>query len=159
MSLLDLYEACLANAAALVDEADLLLSNGHTARAYALGFTAYEEVGKSQIVADRFEDVVSEKEFVEAFHIHGPKAAYVGRHVRLPDGTVEYDPAKMKTHFEARNNALYVGRDSANRPLAPAQAVSRADAESVIRAVRKELDYIRFAEHVNGRIGTKGLFK
>ena len=50
--LLQLYDACLKNATALLAEADLLFTNGHHARAFALAHTGWEETGKSQIVAD-----------------------------------------------------------------------------------------------------------
>lgn len=159
VELLDLYEACLGNAEDLVTEADLLLSNGHVARAYALGFTAYEEIGKSQLVADKFNDVVSGAEFAEAFRSHTLKAAYVARHVTLPSGTVVYDRAAVKSHYQLRSDALYVGLETGNSPRRPADAVSRDAAESVIEAVRQELESIRYAEWLNQRIGTKGLFK
>src|SRR5437773_11997288 len=78
-SLLRLYRACLRNAGALLVEAKLLLAHRHYARAYALAFTAYEEIGKSQVVADFFEDVASKKELDDAFRAHNPKVAYVRR--------------------------------------------------------------------------------
>lgn len=54
--LLGIYNSCLENAEELIEEAELLFTHGHFPRAYALGFTAYEELGKSQIVADLFTD-------------------------------------------------------------------------------------------------------
>lgn len=157
--LLKLYRACLRNAEELLKEAELLLENGHFARAFALGFTAYEEVGKSQIVADRFNNIVSQDEFDKAFQSHTLKAAYVGRHIQLPDGAVVYDREALKANWRLRLAALYVERGADNKPQIPSEAVSRESATDVIERVREELEAIRHAEWLNQRIGTKGLFK
>lgn len=160
-ALLKLYAACLSNAQELVNEAELLLENGHIARAYALGFTAYEEIGKSQIVADRVDDIVSEAEFEEAFRSHTLKAAYVARHISLgtEGATVVYDRNAVKAYYQARIAALYVSLGPDNKPETPSAKISREQAEGVIDTVKSELDSIVNAEWLNQRIGTKGLFK
>lgn len=81
---LDLYAACLSNARDLLEEAELLASHGHAPRAYFLAYTALEELGKSQVVADYFNGLVSEAEFDAAFRDHVFKAAYVNRYVQIP---------------------------------------------------------------------------
>lgn len=163
MSLLPLYRACLRNAEALLTEAELLLEHDHVPRAFALGYTAYEEIGKAQVVADHFSGIVAESEFQAAFKDHHLKSAYVRRFVqvhrdRSETPTIEYDPAEMKPYVKARMDSLYVDFVD-GKPQTPEGAISRELAESVVRAGRSELEFIRAAEMVSERIGSKGLFK
>jgi AbiV family abortive infection protein len=44
------------NARELIQESKILLNHGHHARAFCLAFTAYEEIGKGQVVADYIMD-------------------------------------------------------------------------------------------------------
>lgn len=163
-ALLHLYEACLQNAEELLEEAQLLLDAGHAARAFALAYTGYEEVGKSQIVADHLNDVASAKEFKKAFSDHKLKAAYLQRFLALVttqpnEAVVQYDGQSAKALFEARKSALYVDHSPDLTPVLPSAVVSAAMASEAIEAVQGELYSIHFAEDLNGRIGTKGLFK
>ena len=167
MWLLDLYSACLRNAEDLVAEAELLLSHGHHARAFALAFTAYEEIGKSQLVADRFETRVSEKEFEAAFREHALKAAYESRHVRLErvqgargyEATIEYDEKGARPLVSARMDALYVSITGTKTPQEPRDVITPEVARRAIDGCRKQLEEIRFAEMVTERIGTASLTK
>jgi AbiV family abortive infection protein len=156
-ALASLYAACLGNARQLVDEAELLLEHNHVPRAYALAFTAYEEVGKSQIVADYLNDDASEREFEEAFWKHPIKAAYVERWF---DGrAISYDRATVQEDYQARLAALYVNCAADNSPTTPVTAITRDRARDMIDAVIEALGYIEHAEWLNGRVGTMGLFK
>ena len=164
MELLPLYDASMRNAAALVEQAELLLSHRHHARAFALAFTAYEEIGKAQLIADFFNDVVSEKEFEAAFQDHRLKAAYVSRVValsleNLQDATIEYDRTKVADLFLKRTQALYVDRGDGMSPIIPSETIDVTLAEKAISRVKEEIHSIQFAEYLNGRIGSKGLFK
>ena len=165
-ALLRLYAACVANAEALLDDARLLLNNGRSARAFALAFTAYEEIGKSQVVADAYYGIVSPSELKDAFRKHDLKAAYVGRTVRLeqPSGTaaeatIEYDAVDARQLFEARQCSLYVDFGPDYSPAIPVDSIDRDRAEQMIETVARELEAVAWAEMLNGRIGTKGLFK
>jgi AbiV family abortive infection protein len=70
-----------------LEEAQILLSNGRAPRAYMLAFTALEELGKSELVADYFNDAVAESEFKEAFRDHKLKLRYLQRAVNVPAKT------------------------------------------------------------------------
>ncbi len=162
--LLRLYYACLENARVLLEEAELLLKPGSAARAFALAFTAYEEIGKSQVVADFYNDQVAESEFASAFRLHHLKLAYLERVVRLSagtllEGTIEYDVRKLNPLTGRRNDALYVNYVNGFEPRSPADAITRDQAQEMIDAGYEELESIARAEELNGRIGSKGLFK
>lgn len=158
-ALLALYSACITNAEDLLEEAELLLSKGHAARALALAYTSLEEVGKTHLVADYVTDVVSLSEFRRAFSDHNLKAAYFRRWATLPDGIIEYDTEGAKTGFLERNAALYVGLGPEFTAETPSQAITPEYAEEVIRSVQVLLHEMASAEWMNGRIGSRGLFK
>jgi len=159
--LLRLYRACLRNAAALLAEAKLLLSHRHYARAYVLAFTAYEEIGKSQVVADFFEDVASKKEFDRAFQAHNPKVAYVRRAYLFDPATsnvtVDYDPASARNDFVSRSAALYVGCGDGYEPVEP--SVSETVAKKAVERVEHLLDEIFQYECITERVGSKSFTK
>src|SRR6516225_4185716 len=68
-----LYNACLKNATELLAEANILFGRENYARAYALAFTALEEISKSQLAADVFTGFITDKEFRECFRNHPKK--------------------------------------------------------------------------------------
>lgn len=158
-NLFDLYHACIANAEELLEEAGILFDARRFARAYALAYTAYEEVGKSQVVADFYSDLVSEGEFQDAFRDHRVKAGYLRRNVVLPTGEIVYEGLFSASLFDARNNALYVSRTPDWLPRTPDAAVSEDLAKNMLNEVRQELYEIENAVWLNQRIGSKGLFK
>src|SRR5206468_1106266 len=77
----ELYEICMANSGRLVEAAKTLEKQGFYPQAFFLALTAWEEMGKAQVVADYSEDCVSHEEFEEAFHKHSLKNAYLERKV------------------------------------------------------------------------------
>ena len=161
---LTLYSACLKNAGELLDEADLLLKYGHAARAFFLGYTAFEELAKSQVVADYFSDQVAEAEFEAAFRDHAFKAAYISRYVQIPEAPneewfIEYDKATAKVYPTERARALYVERKPDDSPQVPRDEVPRPDAERIVAAARKYLDDIVQMEYLTERIGTNSFTK
>ena len=164
MRLLDLYSACLKNASELLEEAVLLLSNGHHPRAYFLAYTAMEELGKSQVVADYFYDMVSKAEFEAAFRDHRFKAAYVKRYVQITDNHkgdwfIEYDPRSTGHYTQERNRSLYIEHLPDHTPQFPVQMISPESANELIAAAKEYLSEIIKMEHITERIGTKAFTK
>lgn len=156
-ALLDLYGACLRNASDLLAEAQLLLANGHVARAFALAYTGWEEVGKAQLVGDFTNEMVAEEEFEAAFRDHKLKVAYNWRRFVLnpedvTDSTIEYDRSRAEVPFEKRQAALYVNKDSSLGPSLPRDAVSKLETESIITALEKELKEIRELDYLTGAL-------
>lgn len=159
--LLRLYRACLSNAGALLIEAKLLLAHRHHARAFALAFTAYEEIGKSQVVADFFEDVASKDELDTAFRAHNVKVAYIRRRYLFDRDTsqvtVDYDPASAREAFRTRTAALYVGFGDGYEPVEP--SVSETVAKKSVERVEHLLDEIFQYECITERVGSKSFTK
>lgn len=164
MALSSLYGVCLSNAEELLSEAKLLFDHRHFARAYALAYTGWEEIGKAQLTADFAYGMVSEKEFETAYVDHKIKSAYNWRRFVLntidtKDSTIEYDRAEAKAHFEARQAALYVNKTPDLKAISPAQEISEKVASSVIAALAKELEEIRYYDAINERMGSKSFLK
>jgi AbiV family abortive infection protein len=160
----DLYEACLKNAEQLLDEADLLLSHAYHARALALALVAYEEIGKSQIVADYFNNMVSKKEFREAFVKHEIKSAYNARQFHITSmnpfkASIEYDRGKAKQYSQYRVASLYVGYTEDYQSQIPSEVVKPEDAITAIAACRKEIKDIRVMSTITERIGSESFTK
>jgi AbiV family abortive infection protein len=63
MPFLALYPAAHNNAIELIQEAEILFERGRYCRAYALAFTALEEISKSQLAADVFTGLISRETF------------------------------------------------------------------------------------------------
>lgn len=163
-ALLDLYGACLKNADHLMQEADLLLSHGHHARAFYLAFTAFEELGKSQLVADYFNELISDAEYRAAFHDHRIKAAYVERYVTIPKNQrdtwfIEYDKQALSTEISYRMRSLYVEAGNNFNPLLPEDAISIDLAKKTVAEARRFLEEILRMEYLTERIGTKAFTK
>jgi AbiV family abortive infection protein len=166
-NLLPLYGECIWNARQLLEEAHLLLDAGRNARAFALAFTAYEEIGKSQVVADAYYGLVSTSELTDAFTRHDVKAAYLGRSVSLKLGsrgevqeaTIEYQTLDSKPLIQQRLRSLYVDSGVDYEAISPNDAITLEVAEEMLQLVHEELHAIDWAEELNGQIGTKGLWK
>ena len=164
--LLSLYRACLVNAESLVDEAKVLLAHHRAARAFALAYTAYEEVGKAMLVADAYCDRVATSELHAAFASHGVKAGYLQRSVRVDldrasgwpgEGTIEYSVDSVG--FRKRTAAMYVDFGTEYAPCIPDTAISTEDASARINLVDSHLHDISMAEYNGEQIGTYGLWK
>ncbi len=163
-SLVDLYDACLENAADLLEEAKLLLSHGHVARAFALAYTGWEEVGKSQLVGDYCNNMVAVEEFEAAFRDHNLKSSYNWRQFILnpadvKDSTIEYDRNRAKKAFEKRQAAFYVEKDVTFKPITPGTSIAKEDAEAVIRALENEITNINQSDSFTERIGSQSFLK
>lgn len=164
MNLLDLYSSCLKNASELFDEAELLLNNGHHARAYFLGYTAIEELGKAQVVADFFYDLVTEAEFKAAFRDHKFKAAYLSRYVLIPKNPqdhwfIEYDAKSVAKETLERKRSLYIECLPDHSPQVPGKVITTESAKKLLAVGRNLLHEIIKMEHITERIGTKAFTK
>jgi len=164
MRLLDLYGACLKNAEALLSEADLLFKKGHHLRAFTLAHTGWEETGKSQLVADFLNKMVSSEEFEVAFKDHKLKSAYNWRRfvlnpANIADSTIEYDRNKATAALQKRHSSLYVEKNADFSPVLPESQVSKEEAQAVIEALRKELKNIRLYNVINERVGSQSFLK
>ena len=164
MRLVKLYRACLDNAENLLSEACLLFEHAHYARAYVLAHTAWEEIGKSQIVADYAHDMVSKQEFEAAFKDHKLKSAYNWRQFELnpddlPNSTITYDRSRAEATYGKRQQALYVEKASDYEPIEPKNEVPAQNAEVAIKAVKGKLSEIRKAGYLSERIGSKSFLK
>jgi len=162
--LVDLYVVCLKNARSHHDAAVALLDAGFPCQAFALAFTAWEEVGKAQIVADFANGMAAESEYEEAFRSHGLKVSYNSRQFELnvgdiPASVIKYDPASAKTLFEARQRALYVGKDENDQAVVPGNEIPREAVEKAIRRIKKELDDIDMQDAISERIGSASFLK
>jgi AbiV family abortive infection protein len=70
---LKLHQIAHNNAVQLVGEAEILFKAGRYCRAYALAFTALEEISKSQLAADVFTGLIPEQEFQTQYRDHKAK--------------------------------------------------------------------------------------
>jgi AbiV family abortive infection protein len=91
LEFLELYRSAHNNAVDLLAEAEILYEKGKHARAFFLGFTALEEISKSQLAADVFTGLIAEEEFFEYYRNHKKRyTAWRGRRrkrkVTLIDG-------------------------------------------------------------------------
>lgn len=169
--LIALYEACVQNAQDLLDEAYLLARHAKFARATFLAITALEEMGKAQLVADYADNCSSADEFKEAFGSHRIKVAYTMREAslkteispsgaeRVTNATIIYDGRQATYQVELRQQALYVDYGETYDNLLLPSRITKEEFDYVLERVQDAFDEVEHAEWLNGRIGSKGLFK
>jgi hypothetical protein len=101
--------------------------------------------------------VLTDVEYKAAFKEHRLKTSYLNRAGAI-DGadflTVAYNTTIGHRLEEARQTALYASADST-----PSNEITEENARDAIERVKAHIEYIRFAENFNGRIGSKALFK
>ena len=156
-----LYRAAHNNAVELLSEAELLFAHNNYARAYALAFTALEEISKSQLAADVFTEFIREDEFLKCIRLHDKKIrrmAWATEEARtyLDEGEDYVDVSKPKV--VKRMDALYVNFDG-NVVQSPGKITTRDDAKSLIHTVNVAFESIRYAESMSIRIGTTSFMK
>ena len=151
------YAMCHNNAVDLISDAEILLAAGKYARSCALAIMAWEELGKSQIAADYYSGILTDREYKAAFKEHRVKTSYLNRAGAI-DGksmlTVAYNSTLGHKLEEIRQTALY-----ASAKNMPKEAITQENAKEIMDRVNEHIHYIRFAEEFNGRIGSKALFK
>lgn len=155
-----IYARSFNNAVSLLEEAKLLFQNTFYARAVALALISFEELGKSQIAADYYSGILTKEEYKQAFRVHNYKTSFAGRYGAIVVskkgnewGLATNENTGIKLEF-LRQSAIYV--DENNNP---ADNFTKEDAEEVIKRVWEHVNYVRYAEEFNGRIGSKALFK
>ena len=107
-----LYERAETNARELLQEAEILFDAGKFPRAYALAFTALEEISKSQLAADVYTGLITEEEFQRHYRDHKKKIGRMlwatedaKRYLDSPEG--DYVDVQEPT-FANRMDAMYV---------------------------------------------------
>jgi AbiV family abortive infection protein len=165
-----LYRACVQNAEDLLNESNILAEHAKYHRATFLAITAYEEMGKAHLVADYADNVVSADEFRKAFRDHSFKMAYMNRFVSLPaagpmrrklkgDETVSFDFRPAEYLVPVREQSLYVQwRQTFDNLILPVE-ITKAHYDDIFERVQDFFEEIDHAEWLNGRIGSKALFK
>lgn len=159
------YEKSFNNAVSLLEEAKLLFHNKFYARTVALAIMSFEELGKSQIAADYYTGLLTEQDYERAFKDHGSKKSFAGRYrafqvtdkskgCGVSDLGFAISSDNSSELEEIRQSALYVSENND-----PREDINQEDAEIVLRKVWKHINYVRYAEELNGRIGSKALFK
>jgi AbiV family abortive infection protein len=160
---LALYNTSLKNATDLLTESEILFDREKYARAYALAFTALEEMSKSQLAADVFTGLITNEEFQECFRDHREKIARMAwatddakRYLAMPE---EEDIAIEEPNFANRMDAMYVGLKGA-KVVSPSDVIDRESARSIIHtaqvAMQRIIEMVEFWGH---QIGTKGFMK
>jgi len=66
---------------------------------------------------------------------------------------------KARSDVRLRNDALYVAFEENLEPTAPRDVVTKEKAEDMIQKVRHNMEFITYAEWLNGRLGTKAQWK
>jgi|SRR5579871_315290 len=163
-NLLALYGACMKNAGDLLDDAELLLKHKSYGHAIFLGYSAYEEVAKAQIVADFYHRDLTESQFKKYFRHHFVKAAYLSRKVMLPQDldapwTMELNEVESKKRAALRESALYVDFEEGYKKRAPLDLFTKKKSSTLIsqfrRAWRRKLE----DDYEMEGIGARGHFK
>jgi AbiV family abortive infection protein len=132
---LTLYNASLKNASDLLLEAQLLFDNYKYPRAYALAFTALEEISKSQLAADVFTGLIMVEEFNECFRNHRVKIERMAwatddarRYLAMPE---EECMEAQEPTFGNRMDSMYVGVKN-GKVFSPTDVIGEEDARSII---------------------------
>jgi AbiV family abortive infection protein len=160
---LALYKASLKNATDLLVESEILFDSEKYARAYALAFTALEEISKSQLAADVFTGLITGEEFQECFRDHRKKIDRMAwatedakRYLAMPE---EDYIAIQEPTFVGRMDAMYVGFKG-EKVVSPSDVIGRDAARSIIHtaqvAIQRIIEVTEFGGH---QIGTKGFMK
>jgi AbiV family abortive infection protein len=156
---LRLYKIAHNNAGVLLSEAEILLERGKYIRAFFLGLTALEEIAKSQLAADVFTGVSSEKEFQDHYCSHPKK---IGRMAWATEEAQHYlnmwgdqDLELKHPTATSRTDALYVSLEG-KKIQRPEDVVTESDAKGIVQTVESALEAIARNEIMGYQIGTKG---
>lgn len=161
---LKLYYHSLDEAKALLREAILLFDNDSFQRAFFLGFSALEEISKSQLAADVFTGFISESEFKKVWRNHEAKIKRV-KWIQLDSQEHRYSQfvdIEVKDFEHAKRlGAMYVDMDFVSGKVSlPRQNICKEDAQSIISAVKVGLCRIyEVTVEWGEQIGTKGFMK
>ena len=158
----DLYCSAHQNAIDLLEEAEILFDAGKYSRAYALAFTALEEISKSQLAADVYTGLITYEEFQEHYRDHRKKIGRMAwatedakRYLDAPEG--DYVPVEKPT-FANRNDAMYVNIKG-QVVVSPSDVISSDAARGIIHTGKVAIQCIWEVGEMGHQIGTKGFMK
>jgi AbiV family abortive infection protein len=158
-----LYRCAHNNAVELLEDAEILFEKGKFPSAYALAFTALEEIAKSQLAADVYTSFITEEEFQEHYRDHKKKIGRMAwatedarRYLDAPEG--DYVDVEEPT-FANRMDAMYVSLND-KKVASPSDVIDAKAARGIIHTVNVALQRILEVTQVWGdQIGTKGFMK
>jgi AbiV family abortive infection protein len=158
-----IYAKAHNNGVALLNEAEILYSRNHFARAYFLAFTGLEEISKSQLAADVWTGFIKEEDFWDKFTKHSEKIRLVGW---ASHDAEDYRDLESEEYLEIvlpnlknRMNALYVDIEN-NTIQSPSESITEKDCKSIIHTLRVAIERINeMTEYWGHQIGTKGFMK
>lgn len=164
---LEMYQASINESVKLLGEAELLFENESYERSYFLGFSALEEISKSQMAADVFTGIMKEEKFQKNYTKHNKKISRV-EWIKIDGNTLPQfsgDGIEIRSFdFSKKLKSMYVDSDfDLNKLSTPSESVSKSDAENIIKAVKVGLSRIHRIHEVTiedgEQIGTKGFMK
>lgn len=169
---LNIYRKAHNNAVALVSDAEMLFQRKSYSSAYALAYTALEEISKSQFAADIATGFKNKDDFKSFYRDHiekisGVKWAHLDANSPIynlkwigPDqDDLELIESDAPT-FTKRNLSLYVDVDfNSGHIKVPKENITEKDAKGLIHIVNTAIYRIIEVEYLTDRIGTKGFMK
>ena len=127
---------------------------GRYARAFFLAFTALEEISKSQLPADVVTEFISEDEFLDHYRCHPKK---IERMAWVTEEAQRYlDIDLQHPDISSRANALYSLSIKDKKVQTPTDAITKEDAQGIIRTAEVALDSITTNDFMGYAIGSKG---
>jgi AbiV family abortive infection protein len=158
-----LYRCAYNNAVELLEEAEILFEKDKFPRAYALAFTALEEIAKSQLAADVYTGFITEEEFQECYRDHKKKISRMAwatedarRYLDAPEG--DYVDVEEPT-FVNRMDAMYVSLNN-KKVASPSDVIDASAARGIIHTVNVAFQRILEVTDLGGhQIGTRGFMK
>jgi len=127
---------------------------GRYARAFFLAFTALEEISKSQLAADVVTEFISEDEFLDHYRCHPKK---IERMAWVTEEAQRYlDIDLQHPDISSRANALYSLSIKDKKVQTPTDAITKEDAQGIIRTAEVALDSITTNDFMGYAIGSKG---
>ena len=154
----ELIRSSLANASALIAEADCLSERGFWPRTHFLAATALEEMAKAQLAADVLAGDVPAALLKVALSSHFKKYAYLKRSsVADAVGHSSVGAQRFAQAAKAlRENSLYVGISSTGQVVTPDNAVSEEQARHTLITAHRERSNAALLSLVPGGLSTKG---
>jgi AbiV family abortive infection protein len=148
-----LYRVANNNALDLLAEAKTLFGMGRYARAFFLAFTALEEISKSQLAADVVTGFISEDEFLDHHRSRPKKIRRMAWATEEAHRYLEMD--LQHPDISSRANALYASLKD-QKVQTPTDAITKEDAQGIIRTAEVALDSITTNDFMGYAIGSKG---
>jgi len=156
---LQLYRIAHNNAVSLLSDAEILMERGKYIRAFFLALTALEEIAKSQLSADVFTGLVSEKKFQEHYRSHEKKIDRMAwATLDAQDYLDRWGDADLELEHPnatSRTDALYVSPKE-KKIQRPEDVITANDAKGIIQSVKSAIESIVRNEFMGYQIGTRG---